>query len=130
MAIKPEELAQFYGTTQWHRFSPLFPNLLLTDGAKYVAENGGAAGAYWLMDAIGSYQHELLQKPPLRDFQLWTLSVNPDKTATLTCRADSDLAPEIGQLIDYTDFDMQELSMYCMPLGDGKSYTILLQSEY
>jgi WD40 repeat protein len=130
MAIKQNELAQFYGTTKWHRFSQLFPNLLLTDGAKYIAENGGQEGAYWLMDAIGSYQPQLLKTPTLRDFQLWTIAVNPDKTAKLTCRADSDLEPEVEQLIEHTDLDVKELSMYCMPLGDGKSYTILLQSEY
>lgn len=130
MPIDQTQLAHFTGTGTWHRFSPLFPKLLLTDGAKYVAENGGAAGAYWLMDAIGSYQPELSKKPRLRDAQFWTLRVNPDKSATLTCVEDSDMPPEVEQHIDYTDFDMPECRLYCMPAGDGMHQTILLPSEY
>lgn len=46
-------LTNFYGTEDYHKFSILFPNLFLTDGVKFLADN---AGAYWLMDIIGSYQ--------------------------------------------------------------------------
>lgn len=130
MPINKADLAQFYGTEQWHRWSPLFPHLLLTDGAKYIADNGGEEGAYWLMDAIGSYQPVLIKKPTFRDFQFWQLKVNEDKSATLTCQADSDVPPEITQHIEHTDFDLPEIGVYCMPLGDGRSYTILLRTEY
>lgn len=130
MPIDKRELANFYGTSSWHKWSPLFPNMLLTDGAKYIADNGGEGGAYWLMDAIGSYQATLVKKPAFRDAQFWNLKVNPDKSATLTCREDSNISPEVEQFIDYTDFDLPELDLYCMPLGDGKSYTILLKTEY
>lgn len=132
MSINVTDLRQFTGTEKWHRWSKLFPNMLLTDGAKYVAENGGKHGAYWLMDAIASYQGaaEIKKQPALQQFQLWTLEVAPDKTARLTCRADGDLPAAIEQAIEYTDFDLTEFSMYCMPVGLDDVKTILLQSEY
>lgn len=124
-------MAQFTGTEHWHRWSLLFPNINLTDGAKYVAENGGEHGAYWLMDAIASYQPVLLKNQKLRDFQLWTLNVDTTaQTAVLNCQEDSDKIPVIVQQIDHTDFDMAELRLYCMPSGNGVSRTILLPSEY
>jgi hypothetical protein len=56
MSINVSDLAGFTGTTKWHRWSPLFPKMVMTDGALYVAENAGKHGAFWLMDAIASYQ--------------------------------------------------------------------------
>jgi hypothetical protein len=58
--------------------STLCPHIvLLTDGALYVAEHGGEDGntAYWLMDAIASYQGEAALKR--HDFQVWKLVVHP-----------------------------------------------------
>lgn len=132
MGINVTDLRQFTGTEQWHRWSQLFPNMLLTDGAKYVAEHAGKHGAYWLMDAIASHQNDVKIKKneELQEFQLWTLEVAPDKTARLTCRADTNLPVEIEQLIEYTDFDLTEFSMYCLPVGLDDLKTILLQSEY
>jgi hypothetical protein len=43
---------------------------------------------------------------------------------------DSGIPPAIEQEITYTDFDLDTLSLYCMPVGDGMNYTILLPSEY
>lgn len=129
--IDTTQLRGFTGTENWYRWSPLFPRVLLTDGTKYVAETAGEQGAYWLMDAIASYQPELQKKRKMQDFQLWTLAVNEkDKTAVLMCQEDSHKAPVITQDIDHTDFDVPELRLYCMPAGDGKSKVILLPSEY
>lgn len=131
MPLNEDNLRQFYGTENWHRWSQLFPRMLLTDGAKYVAENGGEHGAYWLMDAIASYQPAVLRShPKARDFQLWTLHVNTDHSAWLTCQEDSDQPPIVEQKIEHTDFDLKEFSLYCMPVGDGEHYTLLLRSEY
>jgi hypothetical protein len=72
------DLGQFTGTTQWTRVPALCPHIvLLTDGVLYLAEHGGENGgtAYWLIDAIASYQGE----EPLKrhDFQFWKLIVHP-----------------------------------------------------
>lgn len=119
-------LNQFSGTSEWLRYSPLlFPNVVLTDGTKWLAEN---ADCYWLMDAISSYQPECAKDEMLRDFQVWTLKVNPDKSATLICERDTnDVA--FTQKFDFTTFPLLEIKMYCNPL-DEKTQCILLTSEY
>jgi hypothetical protein len=52
----PKQLGFFTGTTAYHLHAP---RLVLTDGAKYVAEH---AEAYWLMDAIASYLPPLVNR--------------------------------------------------------------------
>src|SRR4051812_32551772 len=71
-----ENLEQFSGTENYYRFT-FDSDVLLTDGAKYVADN---ASAYWLMEAIASYQPVLRrhQDQRLSDLQFWTLKVNDD----------------------------------------------------
>jgi hypothetical protein len=90
------DLAQFTGTEQYHRFW-LGINLL-TDGVHYLAEE---ARCYWLLDAIGSYQPELAKHHDqrLREMQFWRLTVNADKSAVLTCAADSGEPPVVTQQI-------------------------------
>ena len=61
------ELASFTGTTQYY---PHFLGLLYTDGIHHLAEH---AGAYWLIDAIASWQPEV--RSIEKDFQLWELVV-------------------------------------------------------
>ena len=72
------DLGYFTGTEKWTRYQGLCPHiLLLTDGALYVAEHGGEDGnsAYWLIDAIASYQGEDALKR--HTFQVWNLCVLP-----------------------------------------------------
>ena len=116
-------LARFHGTDAWHRhrcFSPL--PVLLTDGALYLAENGGGSGpsAFWLMDAIASYQGE--KKLARHPFQTWRLIVTPEsegksRSALLTC-GDAP-KPVVKQEIDYTDF-----------LLDGETMLYASREEY
>ena len=71
-------LGYFTGTEKWNRYACLCPHIvLLTDGALYIAEHGGEDGntAYWLIDAISSYQGEAALKH--HAFQVWKLSVLP-----------------------------------------------------
>ena len=108
-------LAQFYGTNEWHRWSVLFP-YTLTDGAKFVADE---CQAYWLMDAIASWQASKLRGQP---FQVWNLVVG-DRSAVLIC--DNGNGKELcRQKIPYTDFPLPEITLYFI---DG---VILLPSEY
>ena len=44
-ALNQNDLAQFYGSENWYRHC-LVRSVLFTDGAKYVADAGGA---YWLL---------------------------------------------------------------------------------
>ena len=110
-------MAQASGTTQYYRFSnfPHFP--VLTDGVQAVAE---AAGCYWLLDVIGSYQENAeLDKA----FQVWTLEVNRDNDSAIV-RGHNDTTLIITQEIPYTDFPLDTIKFYLM---DG---VLLLPSEY
>jgi len=129
---KQSELDQFTGTERYTRWSLLFGRMVLTDGAKFVAENGGGNGAFWLMDAIASHQPKALKNEMLRDIQFWTLEVkekNGRKSAVLTCRTDSGEKPVITQRIEYTDFDLPKIDLWVEPL-DENTYVILLPSEH
>jgi len=129
---KQAELDQFTGTDGYTRWSPLFRRMVLTDGAKFVALNGGANGAFWLMDAIASHQPKALKNEMLREIQFWKLEVkekNGSKSAVLTCRFDSGEKPFITQKIEYTDFDLDKIDLWVEPL-DENTYVILLASEH
>jgi hypothetical protein len=116
----------FSGTEQWHRWSSLFPKVVLTDGAKFLAE---ACDAYWLMDAIASYQPDCQTDEMLREFQVWTLKVDTAHSAVLTCERDTnDLA--FTKYIKYTDFPLDTIKLYCNPGGPQGTQVILLPSEY
>lgn len=127
-------LNQFTGTESYHNFSPIFRNVVLTDGAKYVADNGGKHGAYWLMDAIASQIPLAAKKHPMcRGMQFWELKVNQKKhSAVLTCVPDSGMKPVVTQRIPYTDFDLPHIKLYVQPgeVGDFRVWVIMLPSEY
>jgi hypothetical protein len=112
--LNEKDLYQFTGTGAYHKWSVLFPNLVMTDGAKHVAEEGKA---YWLMDAIGSYQHKLRNKD-----QFWKLKTKDNK-GVLTCTNGNE-KELVKQDIDYTDFPLESIELYCM------NNVILLPSEY
>ena len=54
--LTPEEiidqLRNFYGSENYYIFNPICKNVLLTDGAHFLAEK---AEVYWLMDMIASH---------------------------------------------------------------------------
>ena len=112
-------LVYFTGTEAYHKFSA-FSQLKLTDGVKYLCEK---AGSYWLMDIIHSYQNKCKQDEMLKDFQMWTLTVNSDNTATVICERDTDDIV-ITQDIPYTDFPLKNIKLYCI------NEIIMLTSEY
>lgn len=116
------ELAQFTGTENYHRFG-MRRNVVATDGVKYLAEN---AKAYWLLDAIASYQGDKRITGRLRDMQFWNLTVK-GRGAILTCRADDGIPPAITQEIEYTDFPLPSIDLW---VGCGDLIVIMLPSEY
>ena len=117
-------LNQFTGTQEYHRWSSLFKNHVLTDGAKYLAEK---AGAYWLMDAIASYHRTCMKDEMLQGIQFWTLTVKGNK-ATLICERDTNNIA-ITQKIPFTDFPLESIKLYCAPCNES-TYCVMLPSEY
>ena len=112
--ITTDQLRQFTGSEHWYRH---WLGILYTDGVKFLAER---AGAYWLIDAVVSYQKELKDVT----FQIWTIVVSEDNSAILQMREDSDMPVRVEQVIEYSDFPLESIKLYFI---DG---VLLLPSEY
>jgi hypothetical protein len=112
------DLMQFTGSEQWYRHA-LNRAVVFTDGAKHVADAGGA---YWLLDEIAlSQRYE--KAVSAEEFQCWKLTVHDDQTATLLCD-DGNGRGVFSKHIEYTDFPLPEITLYFT------NKTILLPSEY
>ena len=61
------DLRNFTGSEHWYRHG-LVRTILFTDGAKYVADEGGA---YWLLDEIALAQR-YEKRVTAEEFQVWT----------------------------------------------------------
>lgn len=93
-------MAHAYGTSQYIKH---WTNaLVFTDGVNQLRED---ADCHWLIDAIASYKRT-------EEFQLWELVVNPDKSAVLTMKEDSDRKPKVIQAIPYTNFPLEKIKFY------------------
>lgn len=112
-------LAQFHGTEGYTRYM----TLLLTDGMKYLAEQGEC---WWLMDVVASYQHQLVKEKI--HFQLWQIKKNEDNSCKVTCREDTGEKPVVEQEIEYTDFPLDEYEFYVVVDGNGS--VAMLKTEY
>lgn len=115
--LKKEDLSQFTGTEAWHRHG-LARKVLYTDGAKHVAESGGA---YWLLDEIAFAQS--IRTIADEAFQVWKLKVNPNHSATLACE-DGNSKVIFTKKIEFTDFPLLEIAFY---FTDN---VLMLPSEY
>ena len=101
----------------YHKFSPIPGFPVATDGVIALAS---AAGCFWLLDIVGSYQTNKKLDP---EFQVWKLEVDCENcNGVIRGYNDTDLI--ITQKIPWTDFPLDEVKLY---LIDG---IILLPSEY
>lgn len=116
-----KELKHFNGTEQYHKH--LFPGkspILLTDGCKFVRE---ACRAYWLFDAILSYQGD--RRLNCINFQIWELKqLRKDLSWLLTCREDTGKKSVISQSIEFSDFPLEYIRIWLI------DNVALLPSEY
>jgi len=117
-----KELVQFTGTEHYYKH---FTGLKYTDGIKYLADK---TNCYWFIDIVASYQQSNLTDAfgQVKDinFQIWTLRVFKDRTAVVTMKEDTDGEPRVSQDIEYTDFPLDEIEVYCI------DNVMLLKSEY
>lgn len=115
------ELKLFHGTSRYHKH--LFPGkspIILTDGCKYVRDE---FNAYWLFDAILSYQDEPVLKKV--NFQIWELQrLKKDLSWLLTCREDTNKKAMISQAIEFSDFPVDYIRIWVI------GSIALLPSEY
>jgi hypothetical protein len=115
------ELKQFNGTSKYHKH--LFPGkspILITDGCKFVRDE---CKAYWLFDAILSYQCNKVLKGI--NFQIWEFKqLKKDLTWLLTCKEDTHKKPIISQTIEFSDFPLEYFKIWVI------DKVALLPSEY
>ena len=104
--LSEHDLAQFTGSENWYRHG-INRNVLFTDGAKHVADEGGA---YWLLDAIAICQRSEARVAS-EEFQVWKLSVASDRTATLVCEDGNDNVV-YTQRVEFTDFPLDEITLW------------------
>ena len=114
--LKQSDLEQFTGTEQYFYHLNAFR---YTSGVRYLAEHGEA---YWLLDAIASYQQQDgVKEVP---FQIWILTKNDDDSAKLIMKEDVNQPILVSQDIPYTDFPLTSIKLYFI---DG---VLILPSEY
>jgi hypothetical protein len=111
------DLIHFTGSEHWYRHA-LNRDVLFTDGAKYVADEGGA---YWLLDTIALLQRSN-KRIAAEEFQVSKLAVRSDRTATLTCE-DGNYNLVYTQQLEFTDFPAPEITLWF------ENNTIYLPSE-
>ena len=104
--LSESQLRQFTGSENWYRHS-INRSVLYTDGAQFLAEQGGA---YWLLDIIAiAQQHEL--RVSQEEFQVWKLQVRADRSATIFCD-DGNGNVVYTQEIPFTGFPLDEVKLY------------------
>jgi hypothetical protein len=116
-----DDLDQFIGSEQLFRHG-LSRNHLYTQGVQFVAER---AGAYWLLDKIALHGSPEIAR---EDFQVWKLSVNPDRTATLTT-SDGDHGILKPEQLPFPDFPLSEITLWAVR-NEFDGFTIMLPGEY
>jgi hypothetical protein len=110
-------LSQFTGTQNYYR---VMPRLVITDGVRYLVNQ---ANSYWLVSTI--YSH-LVTRSVYSDFVVAQLTVS-GKTADVVLDDGNDQIIA-KQAIEYTDFPLDEISIYCS--YQEKNWVLLLPSEY
>lgn len=126
------DLDSFYATGEWHqhRCFARYP-VLLTDGALYLAEHGGAGAttAFWLMDVIASYQGEKRMKR-IESPQLWRIECSGEgskRSCVVSC-GNNPNKPIIRQEIESTNFLLNEFELYASlePFDEGGRLALII----
>lgn len=116
-------LAQFSGSDIFTKWSALFRNCVLTEGALHLAES---CGAYWLMDLIAS--HQTSAKVRAESFQVWKLT--PKGKGWQAIAEDGNNNVIAKQNLSYSDFPFIEGITLWAVKNEFGGVTIMLPSEY
>ncbi len=115
--LTKEELNNFTGTENYYH--NLIGNFKYTDGVKFLADKGKA---YWLLDAIGSYQ--VSDKIRQIGFQVWKLETNLKTQTARLSLLNEDRKEIVFQEIPYTDFPLEEIEVWLI------NKVLILPGEY
>lgn len=111
-------LQQFTGTTTYHK---LYPKIILTDGAKFLAEQ---ANCFWLMDIYAS--HLLCAIDEVETFTCLSMVVEEHQANIII--EDGNGVVLAMQTIEFTDFPLSQMKLFAC--FDGTYWVIMLTSEY
>lgn len=112
------------GANEFYRH-PLARRFIYTDGVKEVAEK---AGAYWLLDIIGTEFVPAYLKATDPGMGIIEMFVTNGK-AKIILTTDDDAPPVHTRKIEYTDFPDGKWVFY-LASDDGQSCTLILPSEH
>lgn len=118
------DLNHFTSTEAYHRCSR---NLVLTDGALYLANN---AECFWLFDIVDS----IIGTEYTKNEDFLFVKVQKEKNNSCWVRIEDGNGERIyAQEIEYTDFPMDEYSFFVQKTSDMENnnfYVAMLTSEY
>tara|TARA_A100000164_G_C21585029_1_gene620248 strand:- start:37 stop:417 length:381 start_codon:yes stop_codon:yes gene_type:complete len=117
-------LGQFTGSTTFYRWG-FFPSIL-TEGAKYLAEN---AGAYWLFDTIEGHIRDEAVIPVEGNKDFTVAKFNVKDNAGILELSDGNDNVYAKQTIGYTDFPLGSMETWAIKNEHGH-WTHMLPSEY
>lgn len=106
-----KEIERYQATGVFHRYSPIFPRVLLTDGMLHLCTHGEC---FWLADCIASLQQhrKVRECEQLKEHcQFWIVEKDCRDVTTLICTWDKNkivLKEEIG----ITDFLLTEARIW------------------
>ncbi|MPS48520.1 DUF6876 family protein [Methylobacillus sp.] len=118
------ELAHCTGSENWYKHS--LTALVYTDGVKLFAEK---AGAYWLLDIVGTEMLKLVRGDDR--FASITMTVTEGNKVVIVARqvdANGDDVTTYTKPIEYTDCPVGEWKFFL--INDGEQIVMLLISEY
>lgn len=104
--LNAADLDMFTGSDTFYRHA-INRKVVFTEGAHHVAEAGGA---FWLLDEIAiiqPYDSRVSSQP----FQVWTLTVRPDRTAALVCENGNGNIV-FSKEIPFTDFPLETITLW------------------
>lgn len=111
-------LKNFNGSEQFFRHL----GILYTEGVQYLAEK---ANSYWLLDLVASHaRHDKWRE--VEEFVTVKLKVENQTGKVIFDNGNGEILG--GQEIEYTDFPLDEISLWLC--WNGQGYTLLLPSEY
>ena len=122
--LDPDDLNQFTDSKQWHEFSTLTPDALLSDCALWVAEEGDV---FWFFDIVGLFQ-SINDEYNQEIFQHWIVKFEESGIVTIKCE-DGNNNFIYSQVKPNEIFPFRSFDLYAAVNKDGK-IKLMVPGEY
>ena len=122
--LDPDDLNQFTDSKQWHEFSTLTPDALLSDYSLWVAEEGDV---FWFFDIVGLFQ-SINDEYNQEIFQHWIVKFEESGIVTIKCE-DGNNNFIYSQVKPNEIFPFRSFDLYAAVNKDGK-IKLMVPGEY